>query len=111
AIPDRRAAERFSHVLGALGGATVLPGGFVIALTVAVSSGGTCNFCSFAALLIAGVYLGLICAAGGALIGALGGLLVSGFTGRLGQALLRRRGAIIGAAAAWTTAIVLGGLF
>jgi hypothetical protein len=111
AIPDRRAAERFGQALGALGGALVLPGGFLTGLILTVWSGGPVTFRSFNALLIAGVYLGLICAAGGALIGAAGGLIVGGFTGRLGQAVLRRRGAILGAAAAWTTASVLGGLF
>ena len=111
AIPDRRAAERFGRGLGALGGALVLPGGFMTGLIITLWSGGPNTFGSFNALLIAGVYLGLICAAGGALIGAAGGMLVGGFTGRVGQAVLRRRGAILGAAAAWTTASVLGGLF
>lgn len=111
AIPDRRAAERFGQSLGALGGALVLPGGFLTGLIVTLWSGGPDTFRSFNALFIAGVYLGLICAAGGALIGAAGGMLVGGFTGRVGQAVLRRRGAILGAAAAWTTATVLGGLF
>jgi hypothetical protein len=111
AIPDRRAAERFGQALGALGGAMVLPGGFLIGLIITLWSGRPNTFGSFNALFIAGVYLGLICAAGGALIGALGGMLVGGFTGRVGQALLRRRGAILGAAAAWTAASVLGGLF
>lgn len=111
AIPDRRAAERFGQALGALGGVLGLPGGFLTGLIITVWSGGPRNFGSFNALLIAGVYLGLICGAGGALIGAAGGMLVGGFSGRAGQALLRRRGAILGAAAAWTTATVLGGLF
>ncbi len=111
AIPDRRAAERFGQALGALGGALALPGGFLIGLILTLWSGGPRSFGSFNALLIAGVYLGLICAAGGALIGAASGMLVGGFAGRVGHTVLRRRGAILGAAAAWTTATVLAGLF
>ena len=111
AIPDRRSAERFGQALGALGGGLALPGGFLTGLIVTLWSGGPDTFRSFNALLIAGVYLGLICAAGGALIGTAGGMLVGGFAGRAGQALLRRRGAILGAAAAWTAATVLAGLF
>jgi hypothetical protein len=111
AIPDRRAAERFGQALGALGGALVLPGGLLIGLVLTVWSGGPHSLRTFGALLVAGLYLGLICAAGGALIGAAGGVILGGYTGRLGHALLRRRGAILGAALAWTFASVLGGLF
>src|SRR5712692_5192437 len=110
AIPDRRAAERFGQALGALGGALVLPGGLLTGLIITVWSGGPHSLQTIGALLVAGIYLGLICAAGGALIGAAGGVIVGGYTGRFGHALLRRRGAIIGAASAWTAANVLGGL-
>jgi zinc-ribbon domain len=111
AIPDRRAAERFGQALGALGGALVLPGGLLTGLIITVWSGGPHSLQTMGALLVAGFYLGLICAAGGALIGAAGGVIVGGYTGRFGHALLRRRGAILGAASAWTAATVLGGLF
>ncbi len=111
AIPDRRSAERFGQALGVLGGAMVLPGGFLTGLIVTVWSGGPNSLRALGALLVAGLYLGLICAAGGALIGAAGGVIVGGFTGRAGHAALRRQGAILGAALAWTAATVLGGLF
>lgn len=111
AIPDRRTAERFGQSLGALGGALVVPGGLLIGLIVTVWSGAPRSPHALGALLLAGFYLGLICAAGGALVGAAGGMIVGGFAGRLGQAVLRRQGAILGAAVAWTAATVLGGLF
>ena len=111
AIPDRRAAERFGQALGALGGVFVLPGGLLSGLIITVWNGAPHSLQAFGALLVAGLYLGLICAAGGALIGVAGGVVVGGYAGRQGQALLRRRGAILGAAVAWTTAVVLGGLF
>ena len=85
--------------------------GFLTGLIVTVWNGGPTSLRALGALLLAGLYLGLICAAGGAVIGAAGGALVGGFTGRAGQAALRRPGAILGAALAWTAATVLGGLF
>jgi hypothetical protein len=111
AIPDRRAAERFGQSLGALGGTLALPGGVLIGLLVTVWGGAPSSLRALGALLVAGLYLGLICAAGGAIVGAAGGIIVGGFVGRLGQAILRRQGAILGAAVAWTAASVLGGLF
>jgi len=111
AIPDQRAAERFGQALGALGGVLVVPGGLLTGLVITVWSGAPNTLQALIALLVAGLYLGLICAAGGALIGAAGGVILGGYTGRLGYALLRRRGAILGAALAWTVATVLGGLF
>jgi hypothetical protein len=111
AIPDRRSAERFGQSLGALGGALAVPGGFLTGLIVTLWNGGPNSLRALGALLTAGLFLGLICAAGGAIVGAAGGVIVGGIAGRLGQAVLRRQGAILGAASAWTAAIVLGGLF
>jgi hypothetical protein len=111
AIPDRQSAERFGQGLGALGGALVVPGGLLIGLIVTLWHGGPNSLRELGALLAAGSFLGLICAAGGALIGVTGGIITGGFAGRLGHAALRRQGAILGAAAAWTAAAVLGGLF
>jgi hypothetical protein len=111
AIPDRRSAERFGQAMGVLGGGLVLPGGMLTGVIISLWGGGPRNLGALGALLVAGLYLGLICGVGGAVIGAAGGVIVGGLAGRLGQAMLRRRGAILGAAAAWTVATVLGGLF
>jgi hypothetical protein len=111
AIPDQRSAERFGQALGALGGALALPGGLLIGIIVTMWNGNPRSLQPLTALLLAGLYLGLICAAGGALIGAAAGAILGGYTGRFGQALLRRRGAILGAALAWAVATVIGGLF
>jgi hypothetical protein len=110
-IPDRASAERFAQGLGVLGGVLVLPGGLIIGPAVALWYGAPDSPRAFGALLAAGLFLGLICAAGGALVGAASGVITGVFAGRLGQALLRRQGALLGAAAAWSAAAVLGGLF
>ena len=110
AIPDRQAAERFGQAMGALGGGLVLPGGLLTGLIVTLWSGGQPSLDTLA-VLGAGLRLGLICAVGGALIGGAGGVIAGHFAGRVGYSLLRRRGALLGAASAWTVAGVLGGIF
>jgi len=111
AIPDRSRAERFAEYLGAFGGVLVVPGALVISVILTVWTGGPHTLRAFAALIAAGLYLGLVCAAAGALIGVAGGVIMGGFAGRLGYDVLRRQGAVFGAAFAWSVATVLGGLF
>jgi hypothetical protein len=111
AVPDRRSGARFGQALGALGGVLVLPGGLLSALVISVWGGSPHGAWAFAALIAGGLYLGLICGVGGALIGAAAGVIVGGFSGGFGYGRLRRQGAILGGAVAWTAGAVVGGLF
>ena len=111
AIPDRDSGGRFGQALGALGGGLVLPGGFLAALLITALSGSPQGSGDLAALLATGANRGLISSLVGALIGVAAGLLLGRLAGRGGYTLLRRRGAILGAALAWTLAAALGGFF
>jgi zinc ribbon protein len=111
AVPDRRSAERFGQALGALGGALVFPGAILAALLITAWYGAPHTLTEFVVLLSGGFYLSLPSAIGGALIGILVGFGLGRLSGRAGYTLLRRRGAILGAAVAWTLAGALGGLF
>jgi hypothetical protein len=111
AIPDRRAAERFGEALGALGGCLVLLGGMLAAMLITAGFGAPQSLGALLLLLTGGFYLSLPGAIGGALIGILVGFGLGRLTGRAGYALFRRRGAILGAALAWTVSSALGALF
>src|SRR6185436_19999055 len=65
----------------------------------------------FIVRLSGGFFLSLPSALGGTLIGVIVGIGLGRLLGRAGYALVRRRGAILGAAVAWTAALALGGLF
>src|SRR5262249_3626430 len=105
AIPDQDAGERFGRSLGALGGARVVPGALLTSLIITFWWGEPHSLRAGWAMFLAGLFLGLICAAGGALVGAAGGVIAGAFAGRMGQDVLRRQGAVFGAAAAWTLAL------
>ena len=111
AIPDRRAAERFGQALGALGGLLVFPGAILAALLITAWYGARETLTEFIVVLSGGIFLSLPTALGGTLIGVVVGIGLGRLFGRAGYALLRRRGAILGAALAWTLASALGGLF
>jgi hypothetical protein len=111
AIPDRRAAERFGQAMGALGGVLVFPGAILAAIMITAWYGARQSLAEFIVVLSGGIFLSLPTAAGGTLIGVVVGIGLGRLTGRAGYALLRRRGAILGAALAWTLASALGGLF
>lgn len=108
-IPDRRGAERFGLALGGLGGLLALPVGLLVVLAVTGWTGGWDGFRTLWALLRADPNLGLLGLAAGALAGTGTGALSGYYLGGAGYRL-GRRGAIVGAALAWTLAAILAGL-
>jgi hypothetical protein len=108
-IPDRRSAGRFGVVLGALGGLLALPAGLLVMLVVTAWAGGWEGLGTFWALLRANLNLALTWPALGALAGTGLGALSGYYLGRAGYTL-GRRGAIAGAAVAWTLGAVLAGV-
>ncbi|MCC6192185.1 MAG: hypothetical protein IT318_24405 [Anaerolineales bacterium] len=107
-IPDRRGAERFGLAMGGLGGLLALPVGLLVVLVVTGWIGGWEGFRTLWALLRADPNLGVLGLAAGALAGTVAGALSGYYLGGAGYRL-GRRGAIAGAALAWTLAAILAG--
>jgi hypothetical protein len=108
-LPDRRSAERFGAVLGGLGGLLGLGVGIVVAAGVMALAAGWDGVVAYAALLGGDVLQALLGPIVGALVGTVTGALAGYYLGVSGYRL-GRRGAIVGAALAWTLAAVLAGL-
>jgi hypothetical protein len=105
AIPDRRSAERFGLIIGGLGGLLALVGGTLIAALFSLTDGDPAGVVEFFGLLTAGLPGTLA----SAIVGVGAGVLAGRYFGAGGY-LFGRRGAIVGAAAAWTLAGVLAGV-
>jgi hypothetical protein len=108
---DRESARRFGQLFGGLGGGLALVGGLLVALTVLWQAGQPAGFDAALALVGANLADALRSAFIGAFLGAATGILAGRFAARVGYDLLQRRGAVIGAALAWTLGGIVGGLF
>ena len=108
-LPDRRSAERFGAVLGGLGGLLGLGVGVLVAAGVMGLATGWDGVVAYAALLGDDLSQALLGPIVGALVGTVTGALAGYYLSVSGYRL-GRRGAIAGAALAWTLAAVLAGL-
>lgn len=109
-IPDQAGAQRFGLVLGATAGVLALPLGLLVLAVIAVSNMGLDGLAFVRQLMQARLSFGLLGALIGGAIGLLGGGGLGFYLGGGGYAL-GRRGALLGAALAWTVAAGAAGLF
>ncbi len=108
-IPDEKAAQRFGLVLGVLSGLLALPGGLLVLAAVVVADQGLDGLVFVRGLMQVKLTYGVL----GTLLGTAVALFVGGLLGYfLGQTGYNfgRRGALLGAALAWTVAAGLAGL-
>lgn len=108
---DRDRARRFGQVFGGAGGALAFIGGVVVVMLILWQAGQAAGLQPALAFVAAHFRAGLYLAFGGGFLGAATGILAGRFAARVGYQLLQRRGAIIGAALAWTLGSIIGGLF
>jgi hypothetical protein len=108
-LPDRRSAERFGLVIGALGGLLALPVGVIVTLGVLMLSMGWAGLSAYFTQLTTDLTAALTPTIAGTIVGTVTGALAGYYLALTGYRL-GRRGAIAGAALAWTLAAVLAGL-
>jgi hypothetical protein len=108
---DRDRARRFGQVFGGFGGGLAALGGLLVAALILWQAGQPAGFGAAFAYLAANFAGGLRAAFTGGFLGAATGVLAGRFAARIGFDLLQRRGAVIGAALAWTLGGTIGGLF
>ncbi len=108
---DRDSARRFGQVYGGVGGALAAMGGLLVAAVILWQTGQPGGLGFVVNLLAANLMeVGQLAVFGG-LLGAGVGILAGRFGARVGYHLLQRRGAVVGAALAWTLGGIVGGLF
>jgi hypothetical protein len=108
---ERESARRFGQLYGGVGGALAALGGFLVAVVILWQAGQPGGV-AFALDLLTDNLLPVVrIAVIGGFLGAALGILAGRFGARVGYNLLQRRGAVIGAALAWTLGGIVGGLF
>ena len=108
---DRDRARRFGQVFGGFGGGLAALGGLLVAVLILWQASQPAGLAAAFAFLAANIAGGLRTAFTGGFLGAATGILAGRFAARIGYDLLQRRGAVIGAALAWTLGGIVGGLF
>ncbi len=109
AIPDQAGAQRFGLVLGATAGLLALPLGLLVLAVVVVAEQGLAGLTFVRGLMQVEFSYGVLGTAIGSVVGGLGGGGLGAYFGRTGYDL-GRRGALLGAALAWTVAAGAAGL-
>lgn len=108
---DRDSARRFGQMYGGVGGALAVLGGLLAAMVIMVRATQPVGWRASLDLLVNSAADGFPFAVTAGFLGAAFGILAGRFAGRIGYSLLQRRGAILGAAMAWTVGGVIGGLY
>ncbi len=108
---DRESARRFGQVYGGLGGALAALGGLLVSVLILWQAGQPAGVSAFISLLTNHAVAVSRTALIGGFLGAAIGILAGRFAARVGYDVLQRRGAVIGAAVAWTLGGIVGGLF
>ena len=108
---DRESARRFGQAYGGLGGALAAVGSLLVSVLIIWQFGQPSGLEALLSLISGYAVAVLRTAIVGGLLGAAIGLLAGRFTARVGYDVLQRRGAVVGAAAAWTLGGIVGGLF
>lgn len=107
-IPDVNGAQRFGLVVGVLGGLLALPGGLLVVAAVMVANQGLDGLVFLRGLMQVNFTYGVLGTLVGAAVGTVAGGLLGYYLG-LGGYRLGRRGALLGAALAWTLAAGVAG--
>jgi hypothetical protein len=108
---DRDSARRFGQLYGAVGGALATAGGLLVTLLIWWQAGQPAGLPMALELIAGNLVSGLRAAIIAGFLGAATGILTGRFAARVGYQLLQRRGAVVGAALAWTLGGIVGGLF
>jgi len=108
---DRDSARRFGQLFGGVGGGLAVLGGLLAAVIIALRAGSPEGVEATLSLFFSSLALGFPGALTGGFLGAAVGVLAGRFAARFGYLALQRRGAVIGAAMAWTLGGVIGGVY
>lgn len=108
---DRDSARRFGQLYGGVGGALAVVGSLLVVVLILWQAGQPAGFANALQLIAANLVTGSRLALVSGFLGAATGILAGRFAARVGYQLLQRRGAVIGAALAWTLGGIVGGLF